>query len=170
MDSNDLTVVIVTFKSEDKIHSCLNSIPRNIRTIIVENSSDENFKKKIEDKYSNVKCILSGANKGYAVANNIGLKQVQTRFALVLNPDAILEKDVVDSFFSIVDKIDDFWLLGPSSYQQVENLPETKEFKEVNNLKGFAIFFQSDRWHRVRPVSSGVRKSLVAWYSGPTFK
>ena len=46
MDSNDLTVVIVTFKSEDKIHSCLNSIPKNIRTIIVENSSDENFKKK----------------------------------------------------------------------------------------------------------------------------
>ena len=32
------------------------------------------------------------ANKGYAVANNIGLKQVQTRFALVLNPDAILRK------------------------------------------------------------------------------
>ena len=50
-----------------------------------------------------------------------------------------LGKDVVDSFFSIV-KNNDFWLLGPSSYQQVENLPETKEFMEVNNLKGFAIF------------------------------
>ena len=36
--------------------------------------------------------------------------------------------------------------------------------------KGSAIFFQSDRWHRVRPVSSGVRKSLVAWFSGPTIK
>ena len=149
MDSNDLTVVIVTFKSEDKIHSCLNSIPRNIRTIIVENSSDENFKKKVEDKYSNVKCILSGANKGYAVANNIGLKQVQTRFALVLNPDAILGKDVVDSFFSIVKKNNDFWLLGPSSYQQVENLPETKEFMEVNNLKGFAIFLNMEKFENI---------------------
>ena len=149
MDSNDLTVVIVTFKSEDKIHSCLNSIPKNIRTIIVENSSDENFKKKVEDKYSNVKCILSGANKGYAVANNIGLKQVQTRFALVLNPDAILGKDVVDSFFSIVKKNNDFWLLGPSSYQQVENLPETKEFMEVNNLKGFAIFLNMEKFENI---------------------
>ncbi len=149
MDSNDLTVVIVTFKSEDKIHSCLNSIPRNIRTIIVENSSDENFKKKVEDKYSNVKCILSGANKGYAVANNIGLKLVQTRFALVLNPDATLGKDVVDSFFSIVKKNNDFWLLGPSSYQQVENLPETKEFKEVNNLKGFAIFLNMEKFENI---------------------
>lgn len=49
--------------------------------------------------------------------------------------------------------------------------PEKKPRYETFKLKkGSAIFFQSDRWHRVRPVTSGVRKSLVAWYSGPTFK
>ena len=49
--------------------------------------------------------------------------------------------------------------------------PEKKpRYKTFKLKKGLAIFFQSDRWHRVRPVSSGVRKSLVAWYSGPTFK
>ena len=49
--------------------------------------------------------------------------------------------------------------------------PEKKTRYETFKLKkGSAIFFQSDRWHRVRPVSQGVRKSLVAWYSGPTFK
>ena len=34
---------------------------------------------------------------------------------------------------------------------------------------GSAIFFQSDVWHRVRPVTSGVRKSIVAWFSGPAY-
>ena len=34
---------------------------------------------------------------------------------------------------------------------------------------GSAIFFQSDQWHRVRSVTSGLRKSLVAWYYGPTY-
>ena len=49
--------------------------------------------------------------------------------------------------------------------------PETKtRYKTFKLKKGSAIFFQSDVWHRVRPVSSGLRKSLVAWYSGPTFK
>ena len=47
---------------------------------------------------------------------------------------------------------------------------ENPRYKTFKLKKGFAIFFQSDRWHRVRPVISGVRKSLVAWYSGPTFK
>ena len=146
MESNDLTVVIVTFKSEDKIHSCLNSIPGNISTIIVENSNNKNFKKEIEDKYSNVRCILSGANKGYAVANNLGLKNVQTKYALVLNPDAVLEKNAINNFFLIVKKNIDFWLLGPSSYQQIDNLSDKKDFQEVNNLKGFAIFLNTEKF------------------------
>ena len=36
--------------------------------------------------------------------------------------------------------------------------------------KGSIVVFPSNRWHRVRPVTSGVRKSLVAWVFGPPFK
>ena len=35
--------------------------------------------------------------------------------------------------------------------------------------KGSAIFFQGDQWHRVNPVTSGMRKSLVAWFYGPPY-
>ena len=31
------------------------------------------------------------------------------------------------------------------------------------------IFFQSDWFHRVRPVTKGIRKSLVGWILGPKF-
>jgi len=44
--------------------------------------------------------------------------------------------------------------------------PRYKTFK----LKPWsAIFFQGDQWHRVRPVTSGLRKSLVAWFYGPPY-
>ena len=95
MESNDLTVVIVTYRSENKIFSCLNSIPSEIDIIVVENSNNQEFKKLIESKYSNVKCILTKENLGYARGNNIGLNQVKTKYALVLNPDARLEKNCV---------------------------------------------------------------------------
>ena len=36
--------------------------------------------------------------------------------------------------------------------------------------KGSIIVFPSDKWHRVRPVISGVRKSLVIWFSGPPLR
>ena len=90
MDYSKITVVINTFKSEDKIYNCLDSINSNIKIIIVENSENVEFKKDIEKKYSNLKCYLSGENLGYAKGNNFGLKKVETRYAVILNPDAIL--------------------------------------------------------------------------------
>ena len=32
------------------------------------------------------------------------------------------------------------------------------------------VIFNSDMWHRVRPVKSGVRKSIVGWLLGPTIR
>ncbi len=147
MESNELTVVIVTFKSEDKIFSCLDSIPTNVTVIVVENSNDSNFKYLIENKYSNVRCILSGDNKGYAVGNNIGLKRVSTKFALVLNPDATLEKNTINNFFDSIKKIQDFWLIGPANSQSKKYDYLNDDFKEVDNLKGFAIFLNLEKFN-----------------------
>ena len=147
METSDLTVVIVTLKSEEVIFTCLDSIPSNIKVIVVENSNNHNFKKKIEKMYSNVRCILSGDNVGYSIANNLGLKQVQTKFALILNPDAVLGKDAINNFLLVAEKNTDFWLLGPSSYQQIKNLPQDKDLIEVNNLKGFAIFLNMKKFN-----------------------
>ena len=36
--------------------------------------------------------------------------------------------------------------------------------------KGSIVVFPSTTWHRVRPVTSGIRKSLVAWVSGPPIR
>jgi len=46
--------------------------------------------------------------------------------------------------------------------------PRFKTFSElpVNTI----LFFQSEYWHRVRPVQKGVRKSLVGWIIGPKFR
>ena len=89
MNLKDLTVVIVTFKSDEIILNCLKSIPQEISVIVVENSNNHDFKKKIENNFKNINCILTGENKGYASANNVGLKLVKTKYALVLNPDAL---------------------------------------------------------------------------------
>ena len=32
------------------------------------------------------------------------------------------------------------------------------------------VIFNSNMWHRVRPVKSGVRKSIVGWLLGPTIR
>ena len=46
----NLTVVIVSFMSENVIHDCIQSIPKDIKIIIVDNSNNYFFKETIEFK------------------------------------------------------------------------------------------------------------------------
>ena len=146
MESKNISIVIVTFKSEDVISKCLKSIPNDIKVIIVENSKNEKFKKDLENKYKNVDCILKGSNRGYAAANNIGLNIVKTKYALVLNPDCILEHETIRNFFITVNKVQDFHLIGPAQDQMINMDFKNNDFIEVENLKGFAIFFNMSKF------------------------
>ena len=143
MSNNELTVVINTFQSGEKIEQCLNSIDSEQRVLLIENSNDLNFKKKIENKYKNVICTLTGENLGYAKGNNLGLSMVKTKFALILNPDAILEKDTIKNFFICVNRIDNFAIIGPAVQDEFSSNDKNKDkddLFEVDKLKGFAMF------------------------------
>ena len=139
MELKDLTVVITTFKSDIKVLSCINSLPREIKILIIENSNNQKFKEEIEKTYSQVECILTGENKGYSVANNIGLQKTKTKYALLLNPDTIVAKDTIKNFFIAAENNPDFWLLGPENKDNL-NISDNN-IVEVENLKGFALFF-----------------------------
>ena len=148
METNDLSIIITTFRSEKIIGTCVDSIPKSIRIFIIENSDNKEFKANIESKYSNVECYLTGGNKGYSVANNIGLSKVKTKYALVLNPDTILNSQAIQNFLNTVNKVQDFWLIGPAVNQMV-NLDFKKDnLIEVNNIKGFAIFFNISKFNQ----------------------
>ena len=139
MELKDLTVVITTFKSDIKVLSCINSLPREIKILIIENSNNQKFKEEIEKTYSQVECILTGENKGYSAANNIGLQKTQTKYALLLNPDTIVARDTIKNFFIAAESNPDFWLLGPENKDNL-NISDNN-IVEVENLKGFALFF-----------------------------
>ena len=147
MTNKDITIIIVTFKSEDKIDICLNSIDSDIKVIIVENSNNQNFKSYIEGKYQNVECILARDNLGYGKANNIGLKKVNTRFSLILNPDTILNKETIKQFFISTEKNLNFAILGPAQNKNQLNLENNNSnYIETNSVKGFAMFLNMEKF------------------------
>ena len=51
---NNLTFIIVTFKSEHIIYKCIESLPKNSNIIVIENSNNEALKKDLEKKYSKI--------------------------------------------------------------------------------------------------------------------
>jgi N-acetylglucosaminyl-diphospho-decaprenol L-rhamnosyltransferase len=148
MTNTDLTIIITTFKSEDKIDTCLNSIGNDIRVIVIENSNNQKFKNYIENKYQNVECELTKENLGYGKANNKGLKKVKTRYSLILNPDTILKKKSIDNFFSFIKKKIDFAILGPAQNKLILD-KTSSDLIEVESVKGFAIFLNMEKFSNI---------------------
>ena len=109
MGLSDITVVVVTFKSKHKIFSCIDSIPNNLKIIIVENSNDENLKNQVENYSPNVECYILNDNYGYAYANNFGLSKVKSKYGLVLNPDTRLTKNSIEKFLNTASEYKNFF-------------------------------------------------------------
>ena len=147
LSGQNLSIVIVTLKSENVIHDCIRSIDQNIPIIIVENSHDYKFKEEIEIKYKNVKCVLTKKNLGMGAANNKGITIADTDYVYILNPDTILEKDTLKNLFIESKKIQNFSIISPiHSDKKIpnwknkfnKNFDDSKPF-EVDSVDGFSM-------------------------------
>ena len=152
MKHKDLTIVITSFRSDTKINDCLNSIDKEIEVVLIENSDRLEFKKKIEENYSNVQCTLAGSNLGYAKGNNLGLSKVKTNYALILNPDSILSKKAINNFFLTIDKLNNnFAIIGPGlDNEKFINFKKRNiNLYEANFVKGFAMFLKISEFKEI---------------------
>jgi len=154
MSIKDITIVIASFKSEKKIKDCLNSIDKQAKVLVIENSNNLSFKENLEKEFSNVECVLAGTNIGYGSANNIGLKKVKTKYALILNPDATLHSSALENFIKATEKIYDFAIMAPYIQEEKDKFDKKNDLKnispvEVGNVKGFAMFLNISEFREV---------------------
>ncbi len=139
LSRQNLSIIIVTLKSEDVIYDCIESIDRDIPIIVVENSNNYDFKKKLESKYNNVKCIVTNKNLGMGSANNIGIRFASTDYVYILNPDTILEKNTLKNLILASKTILDFSIISP--IQSDNKFPnwKNKNIKNINFSKPFLV-------------------------------
>ena len=135
----NLSVIIVSYKSDHVIENCINSIDSEIEIVVVDNSNNHQLKKKIETKYKNVKCILSKENLGMGGGNNLGIKNVNKDYALILNPDVALESNSLNEIFIASKRIDNFGIIAPISIKDEYPNYILKEGHKFDTDKPFKV-------------------------------
>ena len=94
-----LSVVIVTYKNEEIVSNCLesiyefNDIGNKLEVIIIDNSPDFNVRNYVVGEYPDVK-FNKNKNNGFGEANNKGAKLAKGKYILFLNPDTILVEPI----------------------------------------------------------------------------
>jgi len=156
MNFNQITVGIVTFKSEKVIFDCLKSIKKIKNIIIFDNSHDHILKKKVKKKYPNVKFILSKKNLGYGAANNQIIKKSKKKYVFLISPDVILKKNCENNLLKSVTKLrGDFSILSPVSkirnygYFKKKDFSESTKILEVDYVNGFALLLYRSKIKKI---------------------
>ena len=150
---NNITFIIVSFKSEKIIDDCLKSLPKNSKIIVIENSNNYNLKKSLELKYDNIEVLIS-ENNGMGASNNLGILKSETKFAYVLNPDVKFKKDTFENLIAAAIKITDFAILTPiNSDIKFPNFKILKQNKNINDsiisvdsIDGFSMLINKEKF------------------------
>jgi N-acetylglucosaminyl-diphospho-decaprenol L-rhamnosyltransferase len=96
------TAVIVTYNSRDTIGKTLDALQEGFRTgcvtcVVVDNASIDGTADYIASHYSWVHLIRSPQNLGYGRGCNMGLLGARSPFVLILNPDAVIPPDALQT-------------------------------------------------------------------------
>ena len=151
---NNLTFIIVTFKSNHIIDECIESLPKNSNIIIIENSNNIELKKTLEAKYSNINVIVQ-ENSGMGSANNKGIKLCKTDYAFVINPDVKFYKNTMHELIALSSKYNDYSILAPICDD--EKYPNYKiknkriknyypDFLDVDSVDGYAMLINKNKF------------------------
>jgi len=111
-----ISIIIVSFNSEDYLKNCIESIIKfppdlnenEYEVIIVDNNSTDGSVTLVEKnylKYSFVKLIKNDANMGFSYANNLAIKNSNSRYYLLLNSDTEVYENSINGLIGFFEKL-----------------------------------------------------------------
>ena len=131
----DITIIIVSYKSEKLIIQNL-QILKKFPTIIINNSKSDKFNTLIDD-FKNIKLITPDLNLGYGRANNLGVNQSKTPYFLIVNPDILLNEKLINTLYStFLNYKDDIGVVGPSLYDSNMKRRTNGSISHVKKIRG----------------------------------
>jgi len=113
---NDITLIIVSYNSYELIKKNLSQIQK-FKTIIIENSVSNRIQTLVKD-INNIKYIKTDKNLGYGLGNNLGVKECNTTFVLILSPDIMVDPNSIQILYNKFFEYQNVGILAPSLFDQ----------------------------------------------------
>jgi len=117
-EANEVSVVIVNYKSWTHLSDCLISLMKissanfGIEIIVVDNHSNDGVLEEFKVKFNKVCFIENIANNGFSNACNLGAQNARGNYILFLNPDTIVLKDAILKLLVEASKNSDYGILS----------------------------------------------------------
>lgn len=127
-----LSVVIVNYNVKHFLRQCLQSVigsdyKDQLDIWVVDNNSSDGSIDMIRSDCPGINLIANDENLGFSKANNQAIRQLDSDYTLILNPDTLLEEDTLSKCVSYLENNKDVGALGVKMIDGSGNyLPESK--------------------------------------------
>ncbi len=127
---HDLSVIIVNWNTRHVVGDCIESVLANLgsldaEVIVVDNASDDGSAQMIAQDFPQVRLIANDDNRGFAAANNQGMRVAHGRYVLLLNPDTVVLDDVLERTVAWADVNPDAGVVGCQVLQDPDTIQRT---------------------------------------------
>jgi len=109
--SADVAVVVVTYDALPWIERCLASV-HGVRTVVVDNGSQDGTVAFVRERFPEVR-VVESENLGLAAGWNLGIRETESRYVLLLNADAWLVGDAFSRLVAFADSRPEAAIVGP---------------------------------------------------------
>lgn len=150
-----LSIIIITWNSEEFIEKCLKSIfdtkgSVDLEVIVVDNASLDTTTKIIERFKPEVRLISNQQNLGYSKANNQGIEVSKGDYALLLNPDVELKENCLKLMLDFVEKHEEAEVVAPQLLNPDGSIqPSCREFPDFSiflwEFSGLSFLFPKNK-------------------------
>ena len=109
MSENPLvSVIVLNYNAGELLLNCIESVKKsaykNLEIIVVDNISTDKSQEICKEKYPDIKLIQNDENFGYCEGNNIGIREAEGDYIIILNPDTIVESNWIEELISAYNK------------------------------------------------------------------
>lgn len=116
-----VVIIILTWNNESDIADCLKSVSKleykNYKTIVVDNASSDSTLGIIKNQFPYIDLLELEKNYYFTTGNNKGfyyaLEKYNPEYLMILNPDTVVEKDLLKVLVSEIKKDDQISAIGP---------------------------------------------------------
>ncbi len=113
-----LSVIIVNRNTSDLLKICISKVLESDidampQVIVVDNGSTDDSVRLIKRLYPEILVFEAGKNLGFAAANNLGFLMSAGEFVLLLNTDALLDKECLTRMLKLAESDQRIALIGP---------------------------------------------------------
>ncbi len=103
-----ITIVIVSYNVCQLLSECLQSVQKALQGIdgeifVVDNRSSDHTIETLQPLFPDVHFIANKENVGFARANNQAIRQSQSEYVLLLNPDTVVYEDTLRGVLTFMD-------------------------------------------------------------------